>query len=841
MSQHAPQPPPPPPSAPAFLKNIPGQAWARTLLIPLAFFGGAFLMAGLTAALGLSGMSVAASFGSDMPQLMDGGPSWIVMTIQLLGMGFLSPLSLGFDIADFGMFSGGGSAFFVPWLVPAGGIAAVAVTQRFLGGNIRAQQAGIRFMLAGIAGLLFATVVTVLAATVRFRYDGGNEMIDGRFWAHSASLPGFLVAAMLVGFSTYLLLLPRRGLLLQRILTAIAAVFEHVLILAGASALALVIAAFIQGETEVGQFVLAGFLTVGFFAFSMLHFVPTVMSGSEEIVDSAESLTIFTLPTAAWIIGLIVMVAVLFVTAFRWSLRTQFYAHAPWAWIALPVTYLVVGILLTSANGLHFSMYMAGEAMQMSISSAAWGFLVWLAISGIVQVLAIYLMPGLWRRMPAGLARTLGVGLAPHTAPTVHTTPVDQTAVMPAAAMSAPTLNEPPQEPQPRAMTRKSKALLWTGAGDIVLMVAGWITHSVLSRTVFGPEDTAEAYLQAVVDGRAEDALEIMGPNLTDDLRALATDEVYQGAADRPDRFELGDVNFDGSAASDVSVDATIYQSGKAYPLELGLSESGTQAMVFNDWDLRSGMVSGRALYATGPTQLTVNDVEVDVEPSGLGATGATADSSSEMHDGQDISNWIEQYGLVLLPGTYTFTAPEGSEYLSHGDDLELTITPGEHSQTPIEFNQSYTEAFETDAVAQIAQRVESCLADATIRVDDCEAASWEDTGWNAMTDMQRTWEQPPEIELVPADPETEGETDLTQYSGPVTARVVDGSINVSYQVRDDEDDDWMDRDRIYSPFQGSGFEPMEFPITLDGEEIKIDYSALDQYNPSWLSQEFRD
>src|SRR5699024_11668476 len=123
--------------------------------------------------------------------------------------------------------------------------------------------------------------------------------------------------------------------------------------------------------------------------------------------------------------------------------------------------------------------------------------------------------------------------------------------------------------------------------------------HTVLARTVFGPEETAEAYLQAVVDGRAEDALEIMGPNVTDELRALATDEVYQAAEDRPDRFELGDVNYAGSAANDVTVDAIIYQSGKAYSLELGLSESGTQAMAFNDWDLQTGMVYGREQYAT--------------------------------------------------------------------------------------------------------------------------------------------------------------------------------------------------------------------------------------------------
>lgn len=43
-------------------------------------------------------------------------------------------------------------------------------------------------------------------------------------------------------------------------------------------------------------------------------------------------------------------------------------------------------------------------------------------------------------------------------------------------------------------------------------------------------------------------------------------------------------------------------------------------------------------------------------------------------------------HGQALLPGTYTFTAPESSEYLSHADDFALTITPGEASGTPMEF-----------------------------------------------------------------------------------------------------------------------------------------------------------
>src|SRR5699024_9516367 len=154
---------------------------------------------------------------------------------------------------------------------------------------------------------------------------------------------------------------------------------------------------------------------------------------------------------------------------------------------------------------------------------------------------------------------------------------------------------------------------------------------------VVGPEETAEAYLQAAADGRAEAASAITAPNATDASRALATAAVSQAAEDGPDRVEQGAVIYAGSAANEGTVDATIYQSGKAYPLELGLSEAGTQAMVFNDWDLQTGMVSGRALYATGPSQLPVNEVEIEVEPSGL---GTTEDSSSPAYEGQNIDGW---------------------------------------------------------------------------------------------------------------------------------------------------------------------------------------------------------
>ena len=246
MSQH-PSPPPqaPPPQA------LPPQAWARTFLIVLVFFAGSLFMAGITAGLIVSGMNTAGgAVAAELDPVLTGSSTWVVLTFQLLAMGFFSPLSIGGDFANFGMFADGGSLFFVPWWVPIGGIAAVAATQRFLGGNLRVPRIGSRLMLSGIAGLVFATIMTVLAAVIRFPLVDNIELFGISMWADAASFPGFLVAAVLVGCIAYVLLLPRRSDVVQRVLTSFAAVFEHVIVVSGIALLGTVIALLVQGDTD---------------------------------------------------------------------------------------------------------------------------------------------------------------------------------------------------------------------------------------------------------------------------------------------------------------------------------------------------------------------------------------------------------------------------------------------------------------------------------------------------------------------------------------------------------------------------------------------------------------
>lgn len=892
--------PPDPPPRPNIFSSIPPRAWGRTFLIPLVFFAGALVMAGISA--GLLSTATTPLDGVGVPSAITGGAdtgaSWIVLTFQLLGMAFLSPLALGVDVnvADVAEFGFGGSLFFVPWIVLAGGIGTVAATQRFLGGNMRTSRTAARLVLAGAAGIAFATVMMILVAAIRFRIsDVDISQVGGSLWAHSASFTGFLVSALLIGCITYLLLLPHRSQFLRRLLSGVSTASEHVVSLAVVGILAVLISALVDGEFSA---VLAAFValpTVGFFGASAMHFIPVVLSGDQStgLASGMESFTLFELPVWAWICALAVMLVALIVISLRWSLRTRFKAHAAWAWVVLPLVYLGTGILMTFGNGLYVTMFESSDAFSGSIRSASWGFLVWVLIAGVIQLLAIFVMPQLIHRLPGGLLRILAARLAlppalapasarkqqgPPPAPPAQTTQpsaaaaqsaqaeapgeperphgVEETTTMdPVPPLSADyeqgnTAQAPPPPEwgaapaarrEPQGTSKKTKVLLFSGVGVVLVVAAAWAAHAILARTVYGPQHTAEAYLEAVVDGRAEEALDSLGPNVTDEQRALATDEIYQAAEDRPDSFEVGDVEHDGSTAV---VEAELVQSGKTYPMELSLEASGRQDMVFNDWSLEDGDVAGRASYTSGPSELTVNGVESDIEPSGEQPEAeALDDAASDTDDAESVEEEARDTGQVLLPGTYTFTAPEGSEYLSHGDDLELTITPGEVSAEPIEFSQQYTSSFEQDAVEQIEQRLESCVASTVIRIEDCEAASWEDTAWNAMTDIERTWEQTPDITLVPAESDGEFGSDdsLEDYSGPVTAQVDDGRINISYKVRDDADDDWSnDRDRTYNPFQAGGIGPMEFPVTVDGDEISIDYSALDEPNPQWLSPEQR-
>src|SRR5699024_4275835 len=251
---------------------------------------------------------------------------------------------------------------------------------------IRVPTTGVRLMLAGLSGLAFATVVTILVSAVRFRTYIDEFGVEGRIFLHSAFFGGFIVAAIVVGLITYLYLMPQYGINLQRIKAAFSTVFEHTVIIAAIAAVSLIIYVAIVADAEALLAVLFALPNLALAAFSLIHFIPIQMKMAEgsSRTGVVETLTLFDFPQiAVIIIGLVLMVLVLALVAFRWSLRTRFYAHARWSWITLPIAYFLTGILFNFANGFFLNMNLFDERLRMSISSATWGFLLWPVIAGI--------------------------------------------------------------------------------------------------------------------------------------------------------------------------------------------------------------------------------------------------------------------------------------------------------------------------------------------------------------------------------------------------------------------------------------------------------------------------
>lgn len=64
---------------------------------------------------------------------------------------------------------------------------------------------------------------------------------------------------------------------------------------------------------------------------------------------------------------------------------------------------------------------------------------------------------------------------------------------------------------------------------------------------------------------------------------------------------------------------------------------------------------------------------------------------------------------LAVLPGSYIFDAPEGTDYLSFGSPQTVVVVPGA-APAEVAFYQSWTPAASTDAIAQVNERIATCM-----------------------------------------------------------------------------------------------------------------------------------
>ncbi|WP_162893171.1 hypothetical protein [Microbacterium halotolerans] len=520
---------------------------------------------------------------------------------------------------------------------------------------------------------------------------------------------------------------------------------------------------------------------------------------------------------------------------------------------------------------------MAG--MSFGIAPAAWTFVLFAVFGVAVEALARLVVPRAARSMPLGLlkALTFGATAAPATghapaaqAPAWHQfaqggRPAQGTVPPPPGEVPPPPLgvNVPPRPPAPgeavpaggagagaepmqspvgaspaaaptsaqtqetddpfhdllsgdesqrEPLGRGAKTAWLVGGlsvlGIVVLIVAGLLVRGYFAGTQYSPQAKVENYLQAIVDGNASDALELWEPNVTSAERVLLTDEVYAAAENRPTAFEIGTVTeIDGGA----SIAATLTVDSKRYDVSFELEKAGSAAVVFDDWKIVSG-----------PEQtVRIGDVSQVVQVNGVGVDLSEI-AVTEFADEND-HQWSELTDIPVLPGDYTFTAPEADGLFTYGDDQVATALPNADFQTGWEqleapqfasFTVKWTDDAQQQAIDQVQARIDECMKSDQFVPKLCQnSLVMNDPSFMAITSITRSWEQEPTLTF-------------ENLEGRPVVAVEGGELRIDYKERYSEDDAWEpDYDTSSSPFGWSG---LEVPVSAnDDGEVEVDLSVF--------------
>jgi hypothetical protein len=245
----------------------------------------------------------------------------------------------------------------------------------------------------------------------------------------------------------------------------------------------------------------------------------------------------------------------------------------------------------------------------------------------------------------------------------------------------------------PTDRARARKALIGVGVvGGLGL--AGLTAVSVAGATAFSPEQRAEAYLDALVDQDAQEALELAPVDEDEASDALLTDEIYGATDDRITGYEITDVETHGDSTT-VTVDLEGPEDGE--DVELTLRADGRRALLFRDWQVDAGGLA-REVTVSMPessTSLQVNDSSVPAE------------------SGQDMDFWA-------WPGSYAFNPYGESEWLESGESRTL-VPASESWGTYAEVDEPQpSEELQELVDARLEEWVDGCMASTELQPVNC-------------------------------------------------------------------------------------------------------------------------
>lgn len=604
----------------------------------------------------------------------------IGMPFQIAGMALLGT----FHFSEDGV---GASLFLPPLLLTAVYLVMTARAAR-RGGLIPA--AGTRGLVGVIVGFVTAAVLTPATWALAMRAEG--------LALHTASVSLFFGTWLLTGAASYVgtsraaraglpAWIPADYAAAARIWGASVAVW---VVIAG---VVLTVVAAVKEDLWVAILSPLWGVTAALYTYAVGHLGGLSFAGQGADIGDL---------SAVWTIALVVAALLLAIlTSIAWHLRRdtrETTLSQPGSWAVMPATYALGGLLVWLVPTVMVGGGLSGFGGSVSFQPAPWLLFVLAAWGGAVEVISRFVAPTLAAALPSRLRAVLRGPERAEAAPRSD------------AAVAAPAPARP-LTPEERARYKK---LGIVAAALAAVGVVGWITVSVVNSQLYGPEQRAAAYLDAVVDADLDEANDLASTDEEQVDASLLTTEIYRAADNRITGYELGDVDSDGGT---VTVEVRLEGLGSPMDAELTLEKAGRTAVLFDKWRVAEGGLAKAVSLAVpeGAGDLTVNGVSVE---------------------GVDDDVW-------LLPGDYVIDAFAGNQWLETSGE-PITVTEEDYQYAEVS-GAVASEAFREEVQRQVDAHLAECMASTELEPAGCPNSAF---GFGDARKVKWTMTQAPTVDF---------------------------------------------------------------------------------------------
>ena len=322
---------------------------------------------------------------------------------------------------------------------------------------------------------------------------------------------------------------------------------------------------------------------------------------------------------------------------------------------------------------------------QGAYGPAAWTFIIFAILGGLVEASATFLAPSIIPRLSpqfikrgdAFLSR-IGTPLRSSGAITAESDTADYTPLLP-------------------EQKKRLKIVAVSVGGVVAFIVLATITVSILNQSYFSPSRLVADYLDSFVSGKASQALEIGNINTGSLPRTLLTDSVLKS---NPSRITNYTITSSSTSGDESRVVANIHR-GQAKSTEVfTLQRQGSTWIIFDAWKMK-------------PTSLPMVSAQVKPSATSVIINGVALKTTASERSAGFIS-------LPAFPGEYTVAFGGNSKWVTAASTkVTVSALTGE-SPARVEFVHKPTEALVTSLNQQVAAYLAACAAQTVLNPTGC-------------------------------------------------------------------------------------------------------------------------